>query len=176
MIRPRQLQMHPIKWQLCGSVYAERNLGEEEHQLPRDVFPYGANFALRTDVQKQFRYETKSGRVGDQLTGDDELSVLRRIQEDGHTGIWLGDNAVEHFIPRDRISQTYVFNYFVGQGRTNIRQGKVVKTTHQALLEALYFRSLWYLKRPLFPSEQWVSHLIRAALSMGELQQLRTST
>lgn len=160
-------------WEKCKGVYATRDLGDAERPLGDGDFPYGANFAVRTDVQRQFQYETVSGRKGGSLVGDDEIAVLKRISEAGHNGIWLPNVAVQHFITAERATTDYVSRYFVGQGQTNIIRGKVEKTAGQAWLEAVRFKWKWKLKRYLSPAEEWVSHMIRASLSRGEYLAIR---
>ena len=157
-------------WEKCRAVYAFRDLGEQSIPLGDGVYPYGANFAVRTSVQKQFLFDTKRGRRGNVLTGDDEISMLRRIHSAGHQGRWLPKSVVEHFIPDDRTTTDYISRYFVGQGTLNIVENKVRKTGRQARREAFWFGFRWRLKRFIGSADEWVSHLIRSSLSQGEYE------
>ena len=160
-------------WEKCKAAYAARDLGPTEIELGPGVFPYGANFAVRTEIQRQFRFNTTQGRKGKGMLGDDEIGVLRRINEAGHTGVWLPEASLEHFIPNDRATPDYIRRYFAGQGQTNIMQGKIQKTAAKALVEFVKNQIAWRWKRHRRKPDEWVSHLIRAGLSWGEYQAIR---
>ena len=160
-------------WDTCRAVYAWRDLGDDEMQLASGDFPYGANFAIRSDLQRRFRFDISRGRNAHGMIGDDEIQVLRQIAAAGHHGIWLPHAKVQHFISDDRATPQFVQQYFVGQGHTNIRQGKVEKTPRAAWLEWLRHQFGFRLKRFRYPPEVWVSHLIRAGLSRGEYLAMR---
>lgn len=160
-------------WDKCRAVYAWRDLGEEAVPLGNGVFPYGANFAVATQVQRQFLYNPKDGRVGQGMIGDDEISVLRAISQAGHQGVWLPDAGLQHIIPPDRATPDYIRRYFLGQGHTNVRMNKVDKTAKEAFREYWTNRFAFQWKRFLKPADEWVSHLIRSSLSHGEYLELR---
>ena len=160
-------------WEKCRPVYAARDLGNLERPLGDGVFPYGANFAIRTDIQREFLYDEQLGRKAGGMLGEDEISVLRRIDQAGHTGMWLPDAVLQHCIPGDRATPRYVSQYFVGQGQNNILQGKVTKTLRQAWIEFATHRMAWHIKQPFKNPDEWVSHLIRSSLSWGEYSALR---
>jgi glycosyltransferase involved in cell wall biosynthesis len=163
-------------WEKCKSVFAERDLGPQERSLGAGVFPYGANFAIRTDIQKQFLFDTTDGRKANSMLGDDEIAVLRRVDAQGFQGHWVPKANVKHIIPDDRATTKYIGRYFVGQGQTNIRQGKVQKSAREAFWESLRNQIKWRLKRKLAVPDEWVSHLIRANLSWGEYLGIREQT
>jgi len=160
-------------WEKCKGVYATRDLGDQLRELNKNEFPYGANFAVRMDVQRQFRFDTQYGRMGKSMVGDEEIAALRLMVEAGHRGVWLPNVGVQHIIPADRINEHYVAGYFVGQGQTNIVRGKVKKSTMTALFESLRYRIKWWLKQRNGKPEEWVSHMIRCSLSRGEYLALR---
>ena len=163
-------------WKKCKGVYAERDLGDEKIELGSGIFPYGANFAIRTETQKQFLYDTADGRKGSQMVGDDEIRVLRSVWAAGNRGYWIPAASLQHVIPDDRATTKYIGCYFVGQGITNVRLEKVDKTSSTAWREAMACQFKWRLKRYLSEPEEWVSHLIRANLSWGEYLAIRSQT
>ena len=160
-------------WEMCKPVYAARDLGDAELELGQGQFPYGANFAIRTDIQKQFLYDTAHGRKANGMLGEDEVTVLRKIDKEGHRGIWLPKASLQHFIPADRATPQYISRYFVGQGQTNILQGKTSKSAFSAFREFVGHQFAWRLKRRFSKPDEWVSHLIRASLSRGEYLAIR---
>ncbi|MGI9519093.1 MAG: glycosyltransferase [Pirellulaceae bacterium] len=160
-------------WNKCRAVFAWRDLGDEEMELPANVFPYGANFAIRADLQRRFRFDTAQGRKAQGMIGNDEIQVLRQIASTGFHGVWLPQASLQHYISDDRATPQFVQSYFVGQGHTNITEGKVRKSRSAAWREWLQNQVGFRFKRIHHPPEVWVSHLIRAGLSRGEYLALR---
>ena len=160
-------------WSKCKPVFAERDLGDQPRELGKGVYPYGANFAVRADIQNTFLFNTELGRCANGMMGEDEIDVLRKMDHAGHSGIWIPDAPVQHIIPSDRATTQYIANYFVGQGRTNILRGKVQKTKAMARSEFLKNQLAWKWKQNKSAPDVWVSHLIRASLSRGEYQALK---
>jgi len=72
-------------------------------------------------------------------------------------------------IPRERASEKYVFDYFVGQGRALVAKGENWhedrdQFVNEAKLEYLRYK----LKRLISGSQVWVSHMLRSALAQGQ--------
>ena len=64
-------------WTKCKPVFAARDLGEEPLALGNGTYPYGANFAVRAEIQKEFCFNTNLGRSAKGMLGDDEIDVLK---------------------------------------------------------------------------------------------------
>jgi glucosyl-dolichyl phosphate glucuronosyltransferase len=79
--------------------------------------PWGANYAVRTDVQRRHTYDPKLGVSPDQRRLGEEAEVMLRVLEEG-PGWWTPDAIVHHFIPSGRQSWDYIFRYFVAMGET----------------------------------------------------------
>lgn len=161
-------------WQTCQGCFAARELGPDLFELSPDRLPYGANFAVRTNVQREFRFNERLGRKGMSLVGDEELDVMRRMLAAGHRGYWVPHASVEHLIPAERMTLDYVGRYFVGQGVRLVATGKSSGRTAASLRrEAWIQRLLFRLKYPFAKSPAWLAHWIRAALAEGQRQALR---
>lgn len=164
-------------WPKCHPVYAARDLGNDEFELPPQQYPFGANFAVRTAVQKQFPFNVDWGRSASAMLGDDEINVLDRMARAGHVGIWLPTATLKHFIPDDRATVRYVSRYFVGQGQANVlKEAPTMQSKFHALRVAIHNRSCFALKRRFSPADEWVSHLIRASIAWGEFRAWNPST
>ena len=155
-------------WEKCQAVYATRLLGDQPIELHERLLPYGANFAVKMDIQRDHLFASEFGRVGAQMVGDDETSVLREIASSGGKGRWVPDAGVQHVIPSDRASERYVRKYFVGQGQTNVRLGRHSRSPIIALCDAFWQSAQYRIKRRFAEPDEWVSHMIRASLSWGE--------
>lgn len=168
--RPDWIQQN---WDILRGCFAHRDLGDQPISLSANRLPYGANFAIRADIQKQFRYATELGRRGDQVLGEDELDLFRRLLSAGHSGNWVPGAVVEHIIPEDRATEKYVHDYFVGQGRALVAKDEpwhrdATRMKSEARAEYVKYK----MKRPLANSKTWVSHLIRSALAQGQHEAL----
>ena len=85
--------------------------------------PFGANYAIRADVQRHHPYDPTLGRQPQHywLAGE-ETNVLGAILATGGHGRWLPDARVQHRIPANRQSRRTLFAQAVGGGRTQIRR------------------------------------------------------
>jgi glycosyltransferase involved in cell wall biosynthesis len=173
-LQPKMPTWIAENWELLKGCFAERDLGD--HRLPLDEgrLPYGANFAVRTSVQKQFRFDASLGRRGEKVLGEDEIDLFRRLIDDGWEGRWNPDSVVDHVIDAERINEEYIRRYFVGQGRALVKRGEPWHTDEKrlwwaSLLHYINFR----FKRQFAPSPAWLAQLIRSGLAEGQYAQLK---
>lgn len=160
-------------WEKLKGCFAARDLGEAPLPFSKDTLPYGANFAIRSDVQKSFPFNTELGRSGQQVHGEDELEMLRRVLDAGFTGSWVPDATVEHFIDATRMTELYVREYFVGQGRALVSKGKAWSASSGSLKWRSLRRFMAYrFQRHFAPSEKWVSLMLESSLAAGQAMEL----
>ena len=164
-------------WETLKGCFADRQIGDQPLALSHQRLPYGANFAVRASVQKAFTFNTELGRRGEEVLGEDELDVMRRMLDEGLTGQWNPEARVTHVIPSQRVNEEYVRQYFVGQGRALIRK----ETPWDYTPRKLWWTSIWnYLmfrfKRKFADSPQWLGHLIRSGLAEGQYMELESRT
>jgi glucosyl-dolichyl phosphate glucuronosyltransferase len=158
-------------WPKCSPAFAARDLGETEANIPPAKFPYGANFAVRTSLQKTFLFDVSLGRQASSMLGEDEIDLFRRLIQAGHHGVWLPAPKLKHFITADRSTAEYVGRYFIGQGWANIHYGRpTFQSRFHALRVAIHNHLCYRLKRNRAKPDEWVSHLIRAGIAWGEFQ------
>jgi glycosyltransferase involved in cell wall biosynthesis len=163
-------------WQRVGNVFAVRQFGETAFAFDAERIPYGANFAIKTSVQREYPYDPSLGpRPGSEVRGE-ETAIIRRMLDAGHTGWWVPGARVQHFVPRHRQSLSYLRHFFVGQGEVQSRlfgRGDVPR---------LFGRPRWLLRRALAAEaryrwsrataspEVWLDRLIEAATAWGHLK------
>lgn len=159
-------------WEILKGCFAERTFSGEL-ELDETRLPFGANFAIRTAVQKEFQFDCELGRRGDEVLGEDELDLFRRLLAKGHRGQWVSGVSLEHIIPKDRASEKYVYDYFVGQGRALVAKGIPWHSDVEKLqAESKSEHRKYKLKRLVSASHVWVSHLVRSALAQGQADAL----
>jgi glycosyltransferase involved in cell wall biosynthesis len=161
-------------WQQLKGCFAAREFGSEAFELTRDRLPYGANFAIRTAVKKQYVFAENLGRRAKDALGEDELDLFRRLFDAGLQGAWVSRSAVDHVITPDRAAERYVIDYFIGQGRALVAAGKHwTNNMIQLRQQAIWQRILYRCKRNFSASPAWTAHMIRSALAKGQYLALR---
>ncbi|MFO0938487.1 MAG: glycosyltransferase [Gemmataceae bacterium] len=105
-----------------------RDLGAEERQFAvstenavQSESPFGANMAVRTDVQRRHMYDPKLGKVKNSNVTADETDMFRRIRESGGHGMWIPSASIKHFVTRSRMTTRYLWSYHHGQGQSEVR-------------------------------------------------------
>ncbi|QDS85999.1 GalNAc(5)-diNAcBac-PP-undecaprenol beta-1,3-glucosyltransferase [Rosistilla ulvae] len=161
-------------WAKCNPAFSPRMLGDAEVELTAERLPYGANFAVRTDVQQAHRYDPRWGRVGSGMMGGEEIAVLREIVRCGGRGRWVPGAPLRHIVPARRASEKFVRDYFVGQGMENVAAGRTVTGRMANGFDAIYSMLLYRIKRRFVEPDEWVSHMIRASISWGEFRAPRS--
>lgn len=164
-------------WDKLSGCFAARDLGDESVAFNENTLPYGANFAVRSAVQSHFQFDTELGRRGDEVLGEDELEMMRRLLEAGYQGLWVPESIVKHFIPSDRITESYVRNYFLGQGRALVAKGQPWSDNSKSLMwRSLRAYLAYRFKRRFAASEVWISLLMEHALAQGQSEELKRRT
>ena len=156
-------------WDILSGCYAVRDLGDKPVELNKDLLPYGANFAVRAEIQKQYRFDTNVGRNRQQVVGGDEIDVMRRMLTDGYSGRWVPNAKLLHVIPDDRATEEYVYQYFVGQGKL-LGTDDSFFARFKNRVAAVWYQFLYHRNRNKAPSRRWLSHKINQALAVGKIK------
>jgi cellulose synthase/poly-beta-1,6-N-acetylglucosamine synthase-like glycosyltransferase len=97
-------------------------LGDEVRQLADNELPFGANMAIRRDVLRDHPFDGNLGPISGEVRRGEETKLLLTLQEHGHQGIWVGPARVRHWVPRERMTEQYVWQWFCSKGGTLARQ------------------------------------------------------
>ncbi len=98
------------------------DFGPEVRELRPGEFFFSGNMALRTAAARKHRFDGRFGRVGRAgLLGGEETLFLQQMRERGERGVWVGNAHAEHYIPAERLTRDYAWNYFKALGRTQAR-------------------------------------------------------
>ena len=175
-LEPKKPTWIAENWELLKGCFAERNLGDQRLTLNESRLPYGANFALRSSIQKQFRFDASLGRCADEVLGEDEIDLFRRLLNNGWEGQWNPDSVVDHVIDANRVNEEYIRRYYIGQGRALVKKGEPWHTDRRrlwwsSLMHYLNFR----FKRQFSASPAWLAQLIRSGLAEGQYAQLKNT-
>jgi glycosyltransferase involved in cell wall biosynthesis len=104
-------------WREFSIAYAVRDFGAEPLEFGPQRLPFGANYAIRREVQLRYPYNARLGRSGTGCVGGEETDVLLRMLAGGHRGIWVPAAKVRHFLPQERLTLDYLRRYFQGAGQ-----------------------------------------------------------
>jgi len=178
-----KLEGTPPPWlaeMLCdesfASVYGYRDLSKIPINLTTKwaSIPYGPNFCIRTREQQNFRYKPHLGRCKNQRIGGEEVDVVRAMLDWGAEGWWVPDAIVHHVVTRDKQTQNYLRRYFIGLGRTYVRNDP--KSKFGSFLPALRLLSLavqvelrFQTSRLRNPPKIWLEDLRAASITWGTL-------
>jgi glucosyl-dolichyl phosphate glucuronosyltransferase len=170
---PRWLREH---WGMVENAFAVRDLGNEPLQFNSRVVPYGANFAVRTAVQRLYPFDTDLGpRPGSALRME-EIALVRRMIADGLTGWWVPRAQVRHFIPRSRQSTRYLLDYGRGYGEYLALTGGRVEGVHWFGKPRWMWRELvetgvrYHLRRLWASPQTWLRDLMTYAEQRGKVR------
>jgi glycosyltransferase involved in cell wall biosynthesis len=155
------------------------------HQLGNDVrlldpgaplatheLPLGANMAFRTNILRKFPFNPKLGRLGSKLYWGEETEVIARMREAGHAGVWVGTARVLHYIPAERLTARYFWNWVRDstEGETlnavtwpGVRLWGAPRWMWRAYLENQLVR---FLLTP-FRNQRWLDAFVKAAQFKG---------
>ena len=84
--------------------------------LAETEYPFGANMGFRLDVLKRFQFDKSLGRSGAKLISGEEVDVIARMKRAGLHGVWIGTARVRHWVPKERMTYSYIRNWFFGAG------------------------------------------------------------
>ena len=104
--------------------------------------------------------------------------LLTRLIKKGHRGVWVGTARVSHFISANRLTKTYMWEYFRGAGRSRVRMGAA--SAGPMLFGVPRYLLRVYIEQRLLmclyspgKSRRWLQALRRAARVKGTMDELR---
>ncbi len=89
------------------------------HMLEKE-YPFGANMAFRRSLIEEMRFDTSLGRVGNVLVSGDDLEFVSRLKRREMPGLWIPSALVHHHVPTRRMTESYVWDWCVGAGITEV--------------------------------------------------------
>jgi GT2 family glycosyltransferase len=163
-------------WKSIEVAFCANDLGPDPIPLSPRMLPFGANFAIRREDQVRVLYDRTLGvQPGGQLMGE-EIAVMRRLLREGATGWWVPKASVVHCNSAERMTLSYIKNYFERLGRTQwvqsfeLQQKKIGRP--RWLWRQVVERQLRYLSaRAFLQPEQWLERLSESSIAWGAFKQ-----
>jgi glucosyl-dolichyl phosphate glucuronosyltransferase len=165
-------------WPQVEIAYAMRDFGPEPQELSPDPqrLPFGANFAIRADLQRSHPYDPALGRSPQNVfLGGEETAVIRTILSKGWRGRWVPDATVLHWVPKSRQSLRHIRGFCKGQGicaamSNKFRDCPTLVGMPRWVVRSRFEHELRYrLSRIFARPEYWIGELKLASYSAGVL-------
>ncbi len=124
--------------------------------------PMGANLAFHLATLRSIGgFRTDLGRRGASLVGGEEVAVIRRIEEQGRSGVYAPLSLVHHRTPIERLCESALMRYFAGVGIAAVRTGDFPPASRLGpprwVLPRILLSGLTYLKMRLSrPADEWI--------------------
>ncbi len=169
-------------WPQVQNAYAIRDIDPVREELAIVVGkePFGANFAVRSDLQRSHPYDVRLGKSPDHPSlGGEEAVVIRAIMGTGHLGRWVPDAVVHHWVPRIRQSTRYIRDYWRGYGTfkamsTDFTAQRPILGVPRWVVRARVEYEIRYRAGRLFcKPDKWIHALMRLGFAEGQLAHAR---
>ncbi len=167
-------------WEHLRGAYGSLDLGTEPLRLEEDQLPYGANFAIRTRVQRCYLYDPSMCLRENERLGGEDILLCRQLLADGHRGRWVPKARVRHWVSARCLTIGYVRGCFFGAGRTTARTDRAsvnpfrssIWRRAQIFCRAAVREAKYRFFRLLNQPEHWAKHLARSSYHWGYLSGL----
>jgi glycosyltransferase involved in cell wall biosynthesis len=157
---------------ICEAAYAARRVpqGDAPIVLDGSDFPFGANFAIRGELQRSLRYDPRLGRrPGRRIVLAEEYELIRAVLTSGGQGRWVPGAVVRHRIPPERQTLGYLRRYYTGLGYTKGLLGQTPPLTLRRCAAATWSEVRFVQLLMTATPGRWMPVLIKSAFLRGEL-------
>lgn len=172
-------------WHTVADAYAVRDFGNKVLEITEGRLPFGANYAVRREIQQRYLYDTKRGRKAKTLLSGEETHVMSSMLAAGHRGRWLPEASVQHVIGEERQTVRYVRDYYHATGVLE-RRLKTSESARNRTNAARTWASIpaWLLRKAVMgetqyrmarltkPSVDWLPKLATASHLWGHLSEV----
>jgi glycosyltransferase involved in cell wall biosynthesis len=161
--------------------YGGHLLGDEVRWMTAEESPLGGNMAMRASVLRDFSFDSRLGRFGEAVLPAEDGALFLQMKQAGHRGVWVGPARVKHFVPADRLTRRYVWNWYCAHGRTLVLRDpmkndrRIFGMPRWALRRYVERRTASLMLLP-FRNEAWVKAYTEAARMLGVMQQARQTS
>ena len=156
---------------------AARDFGDNPAPLSveEDRLPFGANFAIRGDIQRLYPFDPALGVAPGRRRGGEETAVIDAILRAGMSGWWVPGAAVAHVISTDRQTTEYISRYYGGMGELHAfsratSQSAPISSAPLSTWLKFLASFLRYRFARLIRLKSWVRYLSSYAYHRGALE------
>lgn len=107
--------------------------GDKEEMFTTDYFR-GSNMSFRTELFHRYEgFNTKLGRVGRQLYGNEEKELFYRLQSGGEQMWYVPQAVVLHLVPFERTTSSFIKRQGLGTGISQRQHARVQGNTQELI-------------------------------------------
>jgi glycosyltransferase involved in cell wall biosynthesis len=123
------LQHHPyLKESIFDGILMRKTLNPENPFILGEDLPFGANMGFRRSSLGTLTFSEHLGLKGKDQIKAEEIDLINRLKKQNGRGLWVPQAVVHHLTSKNRLRPLYLWRYFVGLGRTEVRlQGRQLK-------------------------------------------------
>jgi glucosyl-dolichyl phosphate glucuronosyltransferase len=94
--------------------------GKSLRPLAPQEYPNGSNMAFRRDLLNRFPFDLRLGKTGKRKGWCEDSELVDRLRDAGQFGLWVGTASVKHWVPKERMTYRYVWDWYVGAGLVEV--------------------------------------------------------
>jgi glycosyltransferase involved in cell wall biosynthesis len=142
----------------------------------------GANMALRREGLHGTLFDPDLGPKGDGAVRCGEIELFVQLRKRGATGYYVPGAVIHHWTAPHRMTESYVRNWFVGDGMAEVRRGHALREHLILGVSRYYWKELitnsciYALSRFLAPASVWLPAEIAMARAWGVIVESRHQT
>lgn len=130
--------------------YTIVDLGDHERRYPRNLYPFGANMAVRREALGDgLRFPESLGRKGAALYSGEEGWLFSRLRKNGWPLMYVPGMRVSHFIPAERLTPEWIRKRYYYQGvsfaKSHTGLTGMIRIVTTLALRRLYIAIQWRL-------------------------------
>lgn len=184
-IRPWYHQAPP-RWitqnlEQFGRAFALKDYGDSCRWLSDSEIIITANMGCRTEVLRRYRFDARLGRTAQSSAGCEDHELVSRMKEDGLQGIWIGDAIVDHYIPPNRMTKRWIWNWWSDQAALYVTRFPMERERPELfgaprwMLRKYWEARLRMQRNSLFQNKAWAVAFMDAAWLHGMIKKYRSN-
>lgn len=163
-------------WSKVAPAYASIDYSDDAFPLGGVRVPFTANAAIRTAVHRAFPFDTALGvRPGSRMGGE-ETDMVRRALAAGHTGWWVPNAHVRHYVHPERQSLAFLRGWYRAYGAYLSRQTdgppapRLLGRPRWLWRAAAVSTARYAARRLTRPPAVWIDDFIASHTARGQLR------
>ena len=160
-------------WQRISGVYGARDLGQMPFLFDDRCLPYSGNLVVHTHIMRRYPFDPRLGPRGTGRLGGEETPVLRAMIADRIRGWWVPDAAVQHLVPAERMTLSYLGQIYASRGaarRLDDGSAHIPGVRPWIWAMAQQAERAYRASRAVDPPEIWLPLFLRVCVARGRMR------
>ena len=172
---PQWIRRH---FEALAGAFATRRIGEVTRPIEASEYPYGVNMATRRQAFDKVSFDMRIGPIGKTQVRGEDTTLIDGFRKQGYQGLWVATARLQHYIPPERLTYQYIWDFHAGLGKTEVRLAGIERTPlmfgvpRWALFQYLLSSAKAFVLSPV-KNEPWLRSVKRAAWLSGLMAESR---